>query len=68
MKRHTLTLSKDGQHYVFRFVDGCESDALEAMIALARDENTDFDWFDAAILSYQIRDLNPRGQVAPQIR
>ncbi len=68
MKRHTLTLSKDGRHYVFQFVDGCESAALEAMIALARDSRTDFDWFDAAILSHQMRDLDPRREVTPMIR
>ena len=56
MRRHTLSLAKNGHHYIFRYTEGCEAEALGEIVDLARDETVDFDWFDAAVLSYQLRD------------
>jgi hypothetical protein len=44
-----------GQHrYVFRYTEGCEAELLSSFVALANDPATEFDWFDAAVLSYQM--------------
>jgi hypothetical protein len=44
-----------GEHrYVFRYVEGAESELLSAFVALANDPDSEFDWFDAAVLSYQM--------------
>jgi hypothetical protein len=58
-----------GRHrYVFRYVDGCESELLGSFVALANDPDSEFDWFDAAVLSYQLgqqlsRELDTVGQL-----
>jgi hypothetical protein len=49
-----LSLDKGGQRYVFRYQSGNEAEVIGAMASLAGDQNTDFDWFDAAVLSYQM--------------
>ena len=44
-----------GQHrYLFRYQEGSELAALDAFVALAANVQSDFDWFDAAVLSYQV--------------
>jgi hypothetical protein len=44
-----------GEHrYVFRYFEGHESDLLASFVALATDPDSEFDWFDAAVLSYQM--------------
>jgi hypothetical protein len=58
-----------GEHrYVFRYAEGCESELLGSLVALANDPDTEFDWFDAAVLSYQMgqqlaRELDPVAQL-----
>lgn len=53
-----LSLVKGNHRYVFQYVDGCEPQLVGAFVSLADDPNSEFDWFDAAILSYQMgRDL-----------
>ena len=49
-----LSLDKGGHRYVFRYRPGCEADVIGAFANLAGDDDTDFDWFDAAVLSYQM--------------
>ena len=49
-----LVLVKRGQRYVFRYVKGQESTMLSGLIEMVRNGNSDLDWFDAAVLSYQI--------------
>lgn len=52
--RRELRLAK-GQHmYVFSYVCGCEAELLAELVHLAEDETCDFDWFDAAVLGYQL--------------
>jgi hypothetical protein len=48
-----LVLNKGGQHYIFRYTRGNEALLLDALIDSAEDGQTDFDWFDAAVLSYK---------------
>lgn len=49
-----LTLNKGQQRYIFRYDPGCESQVLDALVASASDTQTDFDWFDAAVLSFKL--------------
>lgn len=49
-----LSLVKGKHRYLFRYRPGNEADVIGAFAALASDGSTDFDWFDAAVLSYQM--------------
>ena len=49
-----ITLRKGGHRYIFRWPSGRESDLIQAFADLASKGESDFNWFDAAILSYQI--------------
>ena len=51
--RH-LSLVKGQQRYVIRYGAGHEADVIDALASLASDSASDFDWFDAAVLSYQM--------------
>ncbi len=55
MKRiRQLSLVKGTERYVFRYPAGSEAAVIDRLAALAVNRNTDFDWFDAAVLSYQM--------------
>lgn len=49
-----LSLLKGSQRYVFRYRVGTETEVIQAFATLAGDAGRDFDWFDAAVLSYQM--------------
>ena len=49
-----LVLNKGKEKFIFRYDDGHEDDLLDALIDQARDKRTDFDWFDAAVLSFKL--------------
>lgn len=49
-----LSLVKNDHRYVFRYQAGSEADIISAFANLASDTEQDFDWFDAAVLSYQM--------------
>lgn len=53
MKRQ-LVLNKGGEKFIFRYDSGCEDELLESLIKQAQDNRTDFDWFDAAVLSFKL--------------
>ena len=53
MKRQ-LVLNKGAEKYIFRYDNGCEDELLDALIIQAKDKRTDFDWFDAAVLSFKL--------------
>ncbi|MFQ6034797.1 MAG: hypothetical protein ACE5NM_02985 [Sedimentisphaerales bacterium] len=56
MKKKTrqLVLNKAREKFIFRYEDGCEDELLDALIEQARDKRTNFDWFDAAVLSFKL--------------
>ena len=54
MTTRTLSLSKGGHTYVFRYSPGCEDDIVDAVMALAEDDESPVDWLDAATLSFQV--------------
>jgi hypothetical protein len=49
-----LVLNKGGERFIFRYEQGCEDQLLDALVEQAKDERTDFDWFDAAVLSFKL--------------
>lgn len=49
-----LILNKGVERYIFRYEEGQEGELLEALVAQANDSRTDFDWFDAAVLSFKL--------------
>jgi hypothetical protein len=49
-----LSLVKGDHKYLFRYQPGNEADVIGALANLASDTQSEFDWFDAAVLSYQM--------------
>ena len=49
-----LSLVKGSERFVFRYQPGHEADVIDAFGSLACDTASRFDWFDAAVLSYQM--------------
>lgn len=44
-----------GRHrFAFVYPEGCESQVLAALVDLACDPGSEFDWLDAALLSFQL--------------
>jgi len=56
-KKRQLILKKDRQKFIFRYDSGCEDELLDALIEQAKDSRTDFDFFDAAVLSFKLTQL-----------
>lgn len=53
MKRQ-LVLNKGMEKFIFRYDKGRENELLDALIEQAKDKRMDFDWFDAAVLSFKL--------------
>ncbi len=49
-----LSLVKGEERFVFRYQAGQEPEVIDAFGSLAADQTSAFDWFDAAVLSYQM--------------
>ncbi len=49
-----LSLVKGEERFVFRYQTGQEAEVIDAFASLASKSTSDFDWFDAAVLSYQM--------------
>ena len=49
-----LVLNKGKEKFIFRYQPGHEDDLLDALISQAKDKRTEFDWFDAAVLSFRL--------------
>ena len=49
-----LSLVKDDERFVFRYQAGQEAEVIDAFASMAGDQENAFDWFDAAVLSYQM--------------
>jgi len=49
-----LSLVKGEERFVFRYQAGQETKVIDAFASLAADNSSPFDWFDAAVLSYQM--------------
>jgi len=53
-KNRQLVLNKGAEKFIFRYEDGREDELLDALIDQAKDKRTNFDWFDAAVLSFKL--------------
>ncbi len=53
-KQRELSLVKGEERFVFRYEPGNEEDVLDAFVVMANERNNNFDWFDAAVLSFQL--------------
>lgn len=53
-KKQQLVLNKGTEKFIFRYDTGCEDKLLDALIEQAKDKRTNFDWFDAAVLSFKL--------------
>lgn len=49
-----LVLKKGTERYIYRYCSGSEDTLLDTLVEQANDERTDFDWFDAAVLSFKL--------------
>jgi hypothetical protein len=49
-----LSLVKGTERFMFRYESGNEEEVLDAFVTTANDRKTNFDWFDAAVLSFQL--------------
>jgi len=49
-----LSLVKGEERFVFRYQPGQEAEVIDAFASMASDDGSTFDWFDAAVLSYQM--------------
>ena len=49
-----LILKKGKQKFIFRYESGSEDKLLDVLVEQARNGRTDFDWFDAAVLSFKL--------------
>ena len=49
-----LILKKGKQKFIFRYTSGSEDKLLDVFIEQAKNGRTDFDWFDAAVLSFKL--------------
>ncbi len=49
-----LSLVKNDERFVFRYQTGQEAEVIDAFASLASNASSEFDWFDAAVLSYQM--------------
>jgi len=49
-----LSLWKEQLHYMFRYEPGNEEEVLNSFVRLANEPDNNFDWFDAAVLSFQL--------------
>ena len=53
-KKRQLVLNKGSEKFIFRYDSGHEDELLDVLIEQAKDKRTNFDWFDAAVLSFKL--------------
>jgi len=52
--KRQLVLNKGAEKFIFRYDRGDEDKLIDTLIDYAKDSRTDFDWFDAAVLSFKL--------------
>ena len=53
-QQRELSLVKDGERFVFRYLPGQEEQMLDAFVVMANERQSKFDWFDAAVICFQL--------------
>lgn len=60
-----LTAVKGKERFIFRYLPGHESAVIDAFAELAANDSSNFDWSDAALLSYRLgRQLDTEFELA----
>lgn len=54
---NVLALVKDGERYVFLYDDQSRAQVLQTLGRYAADPELSFSWYDAAVLSQRVRQL-----------
>jgi len=49
-----LSLVKGQERFFFRYEPGSEENILDTFVDMANNRDNNFDWFDAAVLSFQL--------------
>ena len=57
---HRVVLVKGEDHWRFEWQSGQELEAVEAITEIAKSTDTDFDWFDAAIICHEMSRITSR--------
>ena len=52
--KRQVVLNKGSEKFIFRYENGCEDKLLELLVEQAKDKRTNFDWFDAAVISFKL--------------
>lgn len=53
-EKRSLSLVKGSHRFVFDYCVGREPELLSSLVKLAQDPDSPLDWFDAAVLSFQL--------------
>ena len=61
---NVLALVRDGQRYVFLYDDASVEQVVARMGEFAADNELDFTWYDAAMLSERVRQLQHSHHIA----
>ena len=56
LQKNSIQLKKGEHTYVFEYEPGRGKEILMEIIELAEDDTSDFDWIDAAIIAYELKD------------
>lgn len=59
---NVLALVKDSQRYVFLFDESSYDELLRQIGESAADEELNFSWYDAAVLSQRVREMREEGE------
>jgi len=54
MDTRTVELAKNGHIFVVRYGVGLEDEVVEHLMMMADDRESEFDWMDAAALSFDV--------------
>jgi hypothetical protein len=68
VKRHLIVLEKGEELFVFGYEPGQEDRVLDALIEQAKDERTDLNWFDVAMLELKLTETaheSPQNPLQP---
>jgi len=66
MNKNQITLVKGEHVFVFNNINGHENDFIDIILNKASDDTTQFDWYDAAILSSHFGQIMSKTFYTPQ--
>lgn len=55
-QRHELITERNSRRYVFRYDCGLEHEVMSQLLEMIFDDRIDFDWSDAALISFGLID------------